>query len=176
MQAERKLRYYKKSMIKHFTPTEDQVILSLAKPDGENDWCKISKSLKHRTARQCRDRWNNYLDPNLNRNEWTNEEDELLLKLFNEKGPQWRSFTVVLNGRSINDVRNRCFKLIRKKEKLLRNSNKKKSIPKSDEVKLLPSSFSIPNTNLEMNIFDNDILSNFEGFSFDTDELFEAFE
>ena len=99
---------------RRFTPSEDKIIISLAKPNCTNDWSIIAKSVEKRSARQCRDRWNNYLNPNLNKDEWVPEEDELLIKIFNEKGPQWKSFSLMFKGRSINNVRNRCFKLLRK--------------------------------------------------------------
>lgn len=116
---------------RRFTPTEDSIIISLAKPNCSNDWSIIAKSVEKRSARQCRDRWNNYLNPNLNKDEWIPEEDELLMKIFNEKGPQWKSFSLLFKGRSINNVRNRCFKLLRKSQSH-RGSNQILEHPKNN--------------------------------------------
>lgn len=187
MNEQREKGNSKPVLIKRFKPYEDYIINSLASPNGENDWCKISKSLKNRTARQCRDRWNNYLNPALNKTEWKKEDDELLMKLYNEKGPQWKLFCDILNGRSINDVRNRCFKLIRKSKKILKKSsqNKKAHEKKEDkkednEVNDNNDAENIPiedfENNLKLNIFDNDIFSNFDSLPFDIDELFQEFE
>lgn len=35
----------------------------------------------YRRGKQCRERWNNYLDPEINRGEWTDEEDYKLLQI-----------------------------------------------------------------------------------------------
>lgn len=153
---------------KRFTPSEDQIIISLVKPNGENDWSKIAKSLEKRTARQCRDRWNNYLNPSLNKDDWNPEEDELLLKLFEEKGPQWKTLSNIFNGRSINNVRNRCFKLVRKKKK---NSKSGPLLPPKEHVMK-----STTNDNIKMNLFDQELLSNFDSFPIDINSFIEELE
>lgn len=179
MKAEEKRDNYKPVIVKRFTPDEDQIIMLLAKPDADNDWFKISKSLRNRTARQCRDRWNNYLNPNLNKNEWSPEDDELLLNLYHKKGPQWKSFCSILNGRSINDVRNRCFRLIRKIQKTSKSStHTKKDVEKKVEDAADFANVTVPFDvgNFKMNIFDNEIFSNFDSLGFDIDELIQAFD
>lgn len=155
---------------KRFTPTEDEIIKSLARTDSENDWSFISKSLERRTARQCRDRWNNYLNPSLNNKEWLQDEDELLLKLYKQKGPQWKSFSMIFNGRSINNVRNRCFKLVRKSQKKRSKSSvKKKEISEEKDTKIEPKK-------IKMNLFDKELFSNFDSLSIDVDAFVVEFE
>ena len=77
--------------------------------------------LPGRTARQCRDRWVNYLNPALSDKEWTKDEDDLLLDMYREFGTHWKDISLFFEGRSLNSIRNRVMKLIRKK-----NSKKNK--------------------------------------------------
>ena len=99
-----------------FTPEEDQIILSVAKVGEDNDWTSISKMLQNKTARQCKDRWNNYLNPHLSIEEWKPDDDDLLLEKYIEYGPRWKAFLKLFPNRSINNIRNRCMKLIRMQE------------------------------------------------------------
>ena len=103
--------YYSKNK---FTPEEDKIILELAKPDVDNDWDEISNHLENKTSRQCKDRWNNYLSPNLSLDEWSIDEDEYLLEKYAEYGPKWKVLLSFFQNRSINNIRNRCMKLLRR--------------------------------------------------------------
>ena len=58
-----------------FTPEEDQRLMSLVMKYGTRDWLYISQKMMSRNPRQCRERWNNYLNPNLTAEPWTIEED-----------------------------------------------------------------------------------------------------
>lgn len=178
MKEEERTNHSRPILVKRFTPNEDKIIKSLAMPNNENDWRKISSCLEGRTARQCRDRWNNYLNPSLNRDEWKIEEDEILLKLYEKNGPQWTSFCSVLNGRSINDVRNRYFKLMRKNQKLSKSSSDNTiSIKKIDKDKMKTSvETNTSDSMFKMNIFDNDLFSNFNEFLFDIDDMCREFD
>jgi hypothetical protein len=59
---------------------------------GKQNWQEIAKSFPDRTLRQLRDRYNLYLDPILNFNSWTEEDEQILIdsqKLF---GNSWKKF------------------------------------------------------------------------------------
>jgi hypothetical protein len=94
---------------KRFTPNEDQMLIHLAKRHGARHWQAISTSLPGRTARQCRDRFMNYLLPNLTSDPWSAEEDQILVDRFNEFGSRWSRIAVFLPGRSSNAVKNRWY-------------------------------------------------------------------
>jgi hypothetical protein len=68
----------------------------------------------HRTARQCRERWVNYLNPILSKSPWTSGEDAILRARFAEFGPKWVKLTEFLPTRSANDIKNRRFVLERR--------------------------------------------------------------
>ena len=50
---------------------------------------KLSVSNVIRAGKQCRERWNNHLDPNLNKGQWRQEEDDQLMKLIHQYGKKW---------------------------------------------------------------------------------------
>lgn len=72
-----------------WTNTDDQILLA-ALSSGTRDWERIASNLK-KTAAQCRERWENYLDPRLHlREEWSVEEDALLVELHQLFPFQWK--------------------------------------------------------------------------------------
>jgi hypothetical protein len=60
-----------------------------------------------RNARQCRERWQNYLDPELRRSPWTAEEDLLLQAKVAEYGAGWHKISTFFVNRSPLSLRNR---------------------------------------------------------------------
>ena len=90
-----------------FTPDEDQKLRSIVNTVGENDWHLICKFMAGRTARQCRDRWREYLMPSLKLTEWTPEEDSILIEKINECGKKWSIICMSLKGRSETAAKNR---------------------------------------------------------------------
>ncbi|GFH55585.1 homeodomain-like protein [Chaetoceros tenuissimus] len=89
-----------------WTSEEDAKLIRLIKLHGKK-WTLISNVFKVKSAMQCRDRWCNHLDPNINKSPWTKEEDMLLIKLQKEKGNSWTKIAKCMNGRTENDVKNR---------------------------------------------------------------------
>ena len=55
-----------------------------------------------REAKRLRERFINHLDPTLRRDEWTPEEDQLILQLVNQKGQKWATIAELVAGRSVN--------------------------------------------------------------------------
>ena len=102
---------------KKFTPTEDAKIMLLVDRFGIHSWKKIACFLEDRTARQCRERWKHYLDKKPIKKEWTNAEDEKLLKLHKNYGPKWTEIAKQLDGRTSINVKNRFALLTRHKKK-----------------------------------------------------------
>jgi hypothetical protein len=77
---------------------------------GTTSWEAVSRFMPTRTARQCRDRYKNYLVDDLVCDAWSPEEDALIVKKFQEIGPKWVEIAKLLNGRSGNHVKNRWHK------------------------------------------------------------------
>lgn len=65
-----------------WTNAEDQVLKAALAQYGLRDWERVASMLTKKTAAQCRERWENYLDPRLNiREAWSLEEEEKLVEL-----------------------------------------------------------------------------------------------
>lgn len=94
-----------------FTPDEDKRLLELVSMLGEDNWTLISKRFKNKTPKQCRSRYRNYVNPNLQHGEWTKEEDDLLKEKYYEFGPKWTIMEQIFKTRSANDIRYRWVRL-----------------------------------------------------------------
>lgn len=110
----------------HFSKEEDEKIKELVKTFGKKNWSVIALFMKGRSAKQCRDRYCNYLIPGYFNGEWSKEEDELLLKLYNENGSKWSLIQSYFPKRSSNSIKNRWFYFLRKKDE--KKSMNQKSI------------------------------------------------
>ncbi len=60
---------------------------------GPISWPDISKAMGTRTARQCKDRYLNYLSSSIPK-PWTQQEDDMLNEKYNKFGGNWRQVTV----------------------------------------------------------------------------------
>ena len=143
-----------------FSKDEDEKLLQLIKENGIEDWSRISKQMNGRNTRQCRERWNKYLSPHLNTNPWTEDEDDLLNKKYNEIGPSWKIIATFFQNRTDINVKNRWLKLERHRKKEIRKLQKAQmngSILKTnivegfDWTKLMNSMFEIFEETDEMN-------------------------
>ncbi|KAK8887969.1 hypothetical protein M9Y10_039028 [Tritrichomonas musculus] len=90
-----------------FSAQEDKIINNLVNMIGNKQWSFIAKFVAGRTAKQCRDRYTNYLKPGLSNIEWTEEEDKLLLKLYQEVGPKWSTMHEYFKNRNQISLKNR---------------------------------------------------------------------
>ena len=129
----------KASMKAKFSEEEDKVLREIVLSHGACEWSNIALSLPGRTARQCRDRWTNYLNPLLCNKEWTEEEDTLLMEMYKEFGTHWKDLSIFFNNRSLNNVRNRVLMLERrnKSKKHKKHNEKVKDAPKNkDKVEI----------------------------------------
>jgi hypothetical protein len=103
-----------------FTPEEDTILRYLVSVWGQDRWKDISKYLRGRSVRQCRERWKYYLGPGINRSPWSAEEDRLLLEKTEEYGTKWAYLTSFFTGRTDVDVKNRFHRIQRTNRKALR--------------------------------------------------------
>ncbi|EAY00874.1 Myb-like DNA-binding domain containing protein [Trichomonas vaginalis G3] len=107
-----------------FTEEDDQKLKQLVNEYGENNWDIIAKKMKGRNKRQCRDRWNRYLAPNVNHSEWTVEEEKLLMSLVPILSPRWREIAKHFSGRNDIQIKNR-YKMIQNR---LLHENQKENV------------------------------------------------
>ncbi|OHS95662.1 hypothetical protein TRFO_38198 [Tritrichomonas foetus] len=96
-----------RSIRRSFSQHEDELLRTLVEEHGDADWKIIADNMKTRTARQCRERYRNYLMPGLVNGPWTEEEDILLKSKFIEIGAKWTVIATFFPTRSEINLKNR---------------------------------------------------------------------
>ncbi|OHS98191.1 Myb-like DNA-binding domain containing protein [Tritrichomonas foetus] len=90
-----------------FSDREDDKLKVLVEQEGPHKWTKIASKMPGRTAKQCRDRYQNYLSPYLINGAWTPEEDFKLHQAIRQYGKKWKQISQFFPKRSHNNVKNR---------------------------------------------------------------------
>ena len=91
-----------------WTEEEDRNLLELIEIHGKN-WSMLSKIIKTRTRKQIRDRYNNYLDKNINKGRLSKEEEQSILNLYSKFGPNWNLISKHLSGRTNQQIKNKFY-------------------------------------------------------------------
>ena len=120
--------YQNKPARHKFTTQEDQYLLHLVQTYGQKNWQIIANHFPNRTARQCRERYKNYLSPFINKEPFTQEEDELLIEKEKEYGKQWSKISKYFQNRTDVLIKNRWATLTNQmKRKTAENDNNQNS-------------------------------------------------
>nr|KAJ0204877.1 hypothetical protein LSAT_V11C500275720 [Lactuca sativa] len=94
-----------------WTNTEDEILKSAVMKYGKNEWSRTSSLLVRKSAKQCKARWYEWLDPSIEMSEWTREEDEKLLHLAKLLPSQWKTVAPMV-GRTSCECIDRYEKLL----------------------------------------------------------------
>jgi hypothetical protein len=100
-----------------FSAADDDQLRSLVATLGTNNWTRIAERISDKNARQCKERWFNYLCPELNTACWSREEDMMLVQKFLEFGNKWVRIAQFFPNRTDSMVKNRFNKLQRRDKK-----------------------------------------------------------
>jgi len=99
-----------------WTPQEDEQLRAVVARFGPNNWASvIAPHMTNREGKQCRERWRNNLDPNLNKSMWSVEEERVAREAHEKLGNKWAKIAKFLPGRSDNDVKNHFYAIKRSK-------------------------------------------------------------
>ncbi|GAB4857852.1 hypothetical protein Ancab_015757 [Ancistrocladus abbreviatus] len=99
-----------------WTPEEDEKLVSYVQKHGHGSWRALPKHAGlNRCGKSCRLRWTNYLRPDIKRGRFSEEEEQLIIKLHSVLGNKWSRIAVHLPGRTDNEIKNYWNTHIRKK-------------------------------------------------------------
>ncbi|CAN1334826.1 Transcription factor MYB98 [Linum perenne] len=93
-------------MKSQWTPEEDSLLVQLVEKYGLKKWAHIARILSGRVGKQCRERWYNYLKPDIKREIWTEDEDKILINSHMKFGNKWSEIAKTIPGRTENSIKN----------------------------------------------------------------------
>ena len=93
---------------------ENKLLTEWVLKNGQKRWKQCEEFIPGRTGKQCREHWNNCLNPDLVKGDWTSEEDFLIMYFYSKCNGSWKKLINLFNGRTENSIKNRFFSQLRK--------------------------------------------------------------
>ena len=92
--------------------SEDEILKAAVMKYGKQQWARVASLLNRKSAKQCKARWNEWLDTSVRKVEWSRAEDEKLLHLAKLMPAQWRTIGPLVGGRTAVQCQERYEKLL----------------------------------------------------------------
>jgi len=103
-----------------WTAEREEALAELVHKLGTKKWAVIVDKMKikfpgfNQNPKQCRERWRNHLDPRVNKDPWTPDEELMFIEKHKIYGNKWSEIGKFLNGRNDNAVKNYFYSSVRK--------------------------------------------------------------
>ncbi|KAG2689748.1 hypothetical protein I3760_09G153500 [Carya illinoinensis] len=112
-----------------WSPEEDQKLKTYIKRYGIWNWSRMSKPAGlARSGKSCRLRWVNYLRPDIKRGNFSEQDDETILKWHEVLGNRWSAIAAKLPGRTDNEIKNYWHTHLKRR---LKNSSLSTTVPQT---------------------------------------------
>lgn len=106
---------YQRSVRSWSTSEDDQLRIAVSKYSGTMiRWDVVAREIPTRNMKQCRERWEFHLDPSIDRDPFTQVEDELIIVQQRALGNRWTTIAELLPGRTSSAVKNRWYTVLKK--------------------------------------------------------------
>ena len=135
----------KKEKRRPWSTKEDESMTRLVEENGTKQWTIIAEKLNKnfpssiRSGKQCRERWHNHLNPGINKECWSIEEEILLFTSHSKSGNKWAEISNYLPGRTDNSIKNHFYSTLRKQYRSLKGTDSTREQLKKHTVQLASS-------------------------------------
>ena len=112
----KKSKKSKKILVKkgQWSSQEDKLLEQWVKTNGPKNWEACGRFIQGRKGKQCREHWNNFLNPELKKGNWGPEEDFLIMFFYEKCKGSWKKIIPLFDGRIENSIKNRFNSELRK--------------------------------------------------------------
>ena len=97
-----------------WTEKEDKLLNEWVEKNGAKNWARCAETIKGRNGKQCREHWNNSLNQNIKKGEWSSEEDLYIMVFYNKLNKSWKKMIPLFKSRTENAIKNRFYSQLRK--------------------------------------------------------------